>query len=59
MPYNAEFDDSASENRVRSYRDRYLTNWLIVCLLPNKQRTIVDDFALALMPMGICEYCVK
>lgn len=44
MPYNAEFDDSASEDRVRSYRDRFLTNWAIVCLLPNMQRVIVGRF---------------
>ncbi len=44
MPYNAEFDDSASQDRVRSYLDRFLTNWAIVCLLPNMQRIIVGRF---------------
>ncbi|MBD1843817.1 hypothetical protein H6F89_10470 [Cyanobacteria bacterium FACHB-63] len=44
MPHNAEFDDSAAHDRVRSYRERFLTNWTIVCLLPNMQRVIVGRF---------------
>lgn len=44
MPYNAEFNDSASEDRACSYRERFLTNWAIVCLLPNMQRKIVGRF---------------
>ncbi|GAP98791.1 hypothetical protein [Leptolyngbya sp. NIES-2104] len=44
MPYNAEFDDSAANDRARTYQERYLTNWAIVCLLPNMQRTIVGRF---------------
>lgn len=44
MTYNAEFNDSAFQNRVPSYRDRYLNQWAIVCLLPGMQRTIVQRF---------------
>lgn len=52
MPYNAEFDDSAANDRARTYQERYLTNWAVplahasvsVCLLPDMQRTIVGRF---------------
>lgn len=40
MPHNAEFDDSASQNRSLSYRERYLNHWAIVRLLPNMQRVV-------------------
>lgn len=44
MPHNAEFDDSATQNRALSYRERYLDHWAIVRLLPNMQQVVVDRY---------------
>jgi hypothetical protein len=43
MPHNADRDDSASEIRVPSYRDR-IQHWVIVRSLPNCRYTVVARF---------------
>ncbi|HEY9628427.1 MAG TPA: hypothetical protein V6C84_14090 [Coleofasciculaceae cyanobacterium] len=43
MPQNPDFDNSAAETPVISYRDR-LNHWAIVRLLPNTQQSIVARF---------------